>query len=199
MSMRNYYKTRDSKQIGDNAVVLFDAIATGMGYKITPATRNQDIYEHFDRILQKDGKKFTVQIKSKKRVSSSDANLQDEFIWVQYQSVHGHPGWMFGKADYIALQMTSYFLLIKRQTLLSVADSLIDKSKVVFSTNGALYKLYQRIDNQYCADKISAKDLRQKVLAKDKMYIKCHRGLVSLIKSSDIIDNQNVTFLSWPK
>ena len=64
-----------------------------------------------------------VDVKAPKRVRRSDPRPSSEFMWVETRNVRGKPGWVHGKADYIAQEVEGRgFLLLDRARLAAFAE-----------------------------------------------------------------------------
>ena len=55
------------------------------GWTVTVASSQEDD-EHWDFLLKKDDKNTKVDVKAMKRINRNDANLQDEYTWIE---IHG--------------------------------------------------------------------------------------------------------------
>lgn len=149
--MSVFTKFKDSKEKGDSAEKKFVRICYSKGYSVKKATGFQDANEHWDYELtnNKTDKKFLVDVKAPKKISRSDYNSSSDKTWVEFKNVNGEPGWVKGKADFIAFDQDDHFLLVKRSVLYKWAKSKIEKNslgKYVFANNSkdALYRLYRR-------------------------------------------------------
>ena len=111
----------------------------------------------------------TIDVKAKKRINRSDSKEQDELIWVEFKNVQGRDGWLKSAVDIIAFERDSDFLLVKRNYLLGLAQSLCDLNSKVSNSREALYKGYQR---------------------------EGRKDLISIIKMSDI---ENLPHQLWKK
>ena len=77
-----------------------------------------------------------------KKKNRWDNNSQDDIAWVEGTNVRGEPGWVKGKADYIAFERNKYWLLVDRQELLNhVVNKLKEKG---YEKGKGFYKIYQR-------------------------------------------------------
>jgi len=111
----------------------------------------------------------TIDVKAQKRISRSDSEEQDELVWVEFKNVQGRDGWLKSAVDIIAFERADDFLLVKRNYLLGLAQSICDLSKRVVTSKDALYKGYQR---------------------------QGRKDLISIIKMSDI---ENLPHKIWKK
>ena len=71
--------------------------------KVRWATKQENIYKKYDIVSSK--KEYgKMDIKAEK-----DA-LDKGTVWIEYQNGDGHPGWIFGEADYIVFDLFSKFI-----------------------------------------------------------------------------------------
>lgn len=109
----------------DSATRLFLDCCKKKGWKTTKASRYQDIREHWDYKLEKKGTSYLVDVKSIKRINSQ-SDIDDSLLLVELKNVNGNPGWLIGKADYIAFQVKEGFLLVEREKLYQLTRKLMD-------------------------------------------------------------------------
>jgi len=98
------------------------------GSKIIRANQHQNKYEHWD--WKVDGVKYEV--KAPKRVKRSDPMPSKTHTYVEY-SVVGYKGWIFGKADKLALEYFGEYIIVDRIKLLDLCEENI-KDKKIYST-----------------------------------------------------------------
>lgn len=146
MDRKNKFDKKDSLKLGDRAEQVFKKLALKNGWEVTEANQKQNIDEHWDYLIEKDSKSFKVDVKAMKRISRSNANVQDTWFWVEFHGVRPYDrGWLYnGKADLIAIERKKYFLIVNRQDLIKIAEKYVDTKKHVTSAKDAKYKLYQR-------------------------------------------------------
>ena len=144
---RNKYDHKDSLEIGDNAQLLFLEIAGKKRLVIAPATKEQDIHEHWDFKIVQNGIPYKVDVKARKRVGRGDSNFQDRYVWIELHSVRPYDqGWLYGgKADLIAFEREYDFVIVWRKDLIHLVEKLVDFKTKVSSAKEAVYKVYQRI------------------------------------------------------
>lgn len=152
-----YQSSYDEGHLAENA---FQKLAENKGYTVKMASTSQNIEEHWDLAIQKDGVLYTVDVKGAKRNRREDKYVQNEFVWIELRNVHGKPGWLYGKADVIAFEIKGEFWLVKRNSLVQLVDKLVNKSRVASHSGDALYKVYTRKGRQDQISKIRALDLK---------------------------------------
>lgn len=146
MNRRNQYDRRDSLELGDTAQLVFKKVAISKGWKVTPASQNEDINEHWDYLLEKDGQSTKVDVKAMKRISRNDANIQDRYIWIELHGVRPYDeGWLYGgKADHFAFEIMTGFIIVKREDVIQLLERLVDFKIQVQHPAQAIYRIYQR-------------------------------------------------------
>lgn len=142
---RNRFDKKDSLELGENAEHLFIIRAVKLGWKISASSKDENIDEHWDYLIEKETVTFKVEVKSRKRISRSDTGLQSDLTWVEIHGVRPKDtGWLFGKADLIAFEKESSFILVKRLDLLAMVNKKVNLVAKVKTAKDALYKIYTR-------------------------------------------------------
>jgi hypothetical protein len=110
--------------------------------------------------MRKDKEILKVEVKGIKRIGRSDANPQEELVWIELHGVRIHDaGWLFGKADLIAFQLDAAFRIVKRLDLVALVCKMIDYKGQVNSPKDALYKTYSRAGRSDILTMIRYEDL----------------------------------------
>ena len=158
---RNRFDKKDSLELGRRAEDTFARLAIQHGFKVSPASKKGNIDEHFDYVMERDGKSHKVDVKSLKRRSRGDKELQDEFLWIELHGVRkDDAGWLYGgKADLIAFELIKSFRLVDRLDLIELVVKLMDFEAKVSSPKDALYKVYSRKDRPDLLTMIKSDDL----------------------------------------
>lgn len=143
---RNQYDKKDCLEIGLNAQDLFDNIAETRGWHVTKATVDEDMNEHWDRLIKKGVESYKVEVKAMKRLTRHDSNVQDEWVWIELHGVRNYDkGWLYdGKSDIIAFEKKESFLIVKRLDLIDLIPRVVDMGRLVSDVREAKYKIYQR-------------------------------------------------------
>lgn len=144
LNSKNRFDKKDSLELGEKAEGLFILMAVRQGWKISASSNVENIDEHWDYLIEKDGQEFKVEVKAEKRIQRTDHTLQTDFTWVELRNVRGKVGWLFGKADLIAFENEKSFFFIKRLGLLAVVNQKVNLVAKVKSAKDALYKIYTR-------------------------------------------------------
>ena len=155
---------------GNSAEKNFSRLANEKGYKATEATKKQEIYEHWDFRVEKDGKSHKVEVKSEKDffIKDQSGQLTKDFLLVEFSGVTGHAGWLYGQADIVAFEKPDGFYLVPRTTLVRLAEKLC-VAKLVSNKRDMLYKSYGREGRQ---DEVSAILLKDVIETKNFSFWK---------------------------
>ncbi len=132
------------------------------------ADRNQNIKEHWDVkgvLSQVDDTEKTFDVKMMKKINRSDNYVQDNITWIEIKNVSGNPGWINGKADYIAFERVDCWLVVDRKQLNNfVSDKLANKT---VSGKKGIYERYQRYGRQDEITQVPFDD----IINLDKSYV----------------------------
>lgn len=171
MFYRNKYDTTgESSNMGGSAEVQFKEIAEKLGNQVAKASFREQI-SHIDfHILNQKGEKYTVDVKSRKKIKRKDNNVDDEVIWIEFKNVQGKNGWIYGAANFIAFERENSFLIVSRPALAKLCEKIVDLSQINANIKYPLYTGYQRYGR---------------------------KDLLSLIKIEDITDN--LKHIIWEK
>jgi hypothetical protein len=128
---------------------------------VTASSGKENINEHIDYIIERDGKSKKVDVKSLKRIKRGDKKTQDEFLWIELHSVReNNKGWLYdGKADLIAFELSKSFRIVNRLELIKLVEKLVDFEAKVSSSKEALYRVYSRKDRHDLLTMIRPDDL----------------------------------------
>lgn len=143
-NQRNKYDKKDSLELGQGAESRFALLAQKRGWAVTEASREGNIEDHFDYEIAKDGQRLRVDVKSKKRIARNAGDVQDELLWIEFRSVRGVKGWLFGSADLIAFETKNGFKIVERKALVRIINKLVKIHVRVDKPEDALYKVYTR-------------------------------------------------------
>jgi hypothetical protein len=142
---RNKFDKKDSLELGERAENLFILLAVRLGWTISSSSQRENIDEHWDYQIGKDGESFKVEVKSKKRVMRSDQTPQHDLTWIELHGVRPQDaGWLFGKADLIAFEKENSFLIVKKPDLLKIVNKKVNLVAKVKIPKDAVYKIYKR-------------------------------------------------------
>ena len=144
MAKNNKKSWEQARLQGVNASLRFVKIAREQGYEIIQASRLEDINDHFDYKICKTGDCSKVEVKSAKKIKRSHMEITYDLVYVEFKNVNGKQGWLYGKADWVAFEQKSGFILIAATKLIEIAEKLVDRN--AFEPYPRLYKSYRRKD-----------------------------------------------------
>jgi hypothetical protein len=121
-------------EVGQRAEQRFAELLTNPNF----STPEQDMEEHWD--VESDGKRYDV--KAMKKWRRDDPEPTDRMHYVELRNVHGELGWLYGEADYIVFETRSYWIVVKRRTLMPFIEGITENSEQ--SLKPIVYRLYQR-------------------------------------------------------
>jgi len=148
---------------GLRAEELFAKTATLRGWKVREPSSRQDINEHWDLEISKEGERYRVDVKAMKRLSRKDPAPQEEWHWVELHGVRPYDeGWLYGgKAELIAFETKDTFVIVKREELIRLVEEKVDFSEKVSRPYEAKYKLYQRRNRHDRLTLVKTEDLKR--------------------------------------
>jgi hypothetical protein len=133
-----------SYEFGLSAEDRFAALMEQRGNSIRWASQKDNIQNHIDIfVITSSGSSFSVDIKAQKKSSRSTSGYLEDEMWVELTNVQGQNGWLYGKADYIAQEVSYGFWCVKRVYLVKLVKHLM-QNKVVSNPEDALYSTYTR-------------------------------------------------------
>ena len=126
-TVKEFYK----KGLIDESFVM-DAVKHTLGGEVEKSSRNEDVRDHIDFWWDSPKKgRIGIDVKGIKKNNRGDKKLDDSIQWLELQGVTGYPGWLYGKAEYIAFRTFTKIIFVKRDRLLSFAlESVKDKETV---------------------------------------------------------------------
>ena len=128
---------------GGNAEDIFRELAEKQGYIVTDASRTEQ-FGHIDFWLEKDGGKWSFEVKARKKLSRQSEDYDDSKFWCEWVSVSGKPGWLRCGANFLAIEQEHEFLIVDRKKLEKLAESLVDFTKIVDRAKNALNVTFRR-------------------------------------------------------
>ena len=149
------------------------------GWIFKQSTREEDMHDHVDcHVFVKDMgrvvRHMKIELKGRKyNCRANEGKREHRCQYIEFLNVNGDKGWLFGEADYIAIEGDSKFYLIERKAMITFCEDLFgvdlkqslkniekDLSKHVWSTQPALHKLYRRRNRKDLVTQISMSDVR---------------------------------------
>jgi hypothetical protein len=108
------------------------------------ASKEQDMTEHWD--VSDNSCRYDV--KGMKRFRRSDPEPTDRLHYIELRNVNGKVGWLYGKADYIAFETRSWWIVVDRAKLADFVEGAIWSGNDQFGLKPEPYKLIQREGRQ---------------------------------------------------
>lgn len=103
------YDNRGASEWGEEGEVKFVSICESKGYIVIKTDDNEDMKNHIDYILVKNGKKIGIDVK----------HLKDKKrAFIEFKNVRGDDGWIYGKADCICFIVGDKYVVVYRKDLL---------------------------------------------------------------------------------
>jgi len=129
------------KEFRERAKIIEEQFAKNL---IEPEWANdyQNMKEHWDVKGFFKNKLFKFDVKGMKKKNRYDNNFQDDVAWVEGTNVRGNPGWIKGKADYIAFEREKYWLIVSREELFNFVNKKLKENN--YSLGKSVYHIYQR-------------------------------------------------------
>ena len=134
------FKNSESWKKGHETEALFSSCLSKRGITHQAASKSEQMLKHIDFHTEKG----TIDVKAMKKIQREDSYAQNDLIWLEFANVRGNTGWIRSDVDYIAFERANDFLIVKRQLLLELAESLCDLVNITTQAKEALYKGYQR-------------------------------------------------------
>ncbi len=162
--------TGNCAQSGTRAEDIFAELLRKEGYTITPSTRVEQ-FRHIDLHAEKNGQKFTFDVKARKKLLRENTEAQDDLIWVECLSVSGKIGWAFSSVNYIAFERENDFVVVPQKKLADFVAKKCNLKKIAYHPSQALYCKYERPGRKDCLTLIRGSDivaLSKKILPKNE-------------------------------
>lgn len=132
---------------GNSSEELFSKVMKDRGWDVRSANIDEQ-YKHIDFFLSKNGVFISVDVKAKKRLSSTDSDFLTGWLWVEIAGHAGNPGWLYGEQSHVAFHTEEGFLIVSRKSLVGFCESKIDLEAPTWEwateSKDAKYKLYRR-------------------------------------------------------
>jgi len=147
---------------GEEAEVLFKNALNKRGIKVLPATRSENMFGHFDFIVN--GKK--IEVKSEKALNRGEES--SPIFWIEAINVRGNIGWLYGESDTVAFLHNGEFWAVETKTLRRYVEKEIPGASNPGSDKG-YKKWYRRWGRQDSITYIYPKDIAPLVIQKIKI------------------------------
>lgn len=137
-------------------------------WDVAPASTLDNIQNHIDFYITKDGKQYAVDVKGMKSMNRANPIVQDEWFLVEFIAVtyprnkissyhptfdplkpdftrgSGRPGWLYGKADFIAFETRKLWILVEPAEIINECSQIVHFANIAPSAKEARYKVYSR-------------------------------------------------------
>ena len=107
---------------------------------IRNATKNEDIYQHWDVIVKINNEIMKVDVKGIKRIRRNEP-LNENIHWIEIKRNKKYLGWLYGQADCFAFEMNDKWIVIEKKQL---QDFIATNTIKVYKDIPTLYHLYKR-------------------------------------------------------
>jgi len=153
-------KSGGCAETGFSAEQKFKELAEQKGYSVRVARREEQ-FNHVDFVLEKDEKRWNVDVKGAKKIKRTDATPCYEHIWLEFRTGHGKDGWLTADkgCSHIAFELANEFIIVSRKDLKKLAEKLCNLENRVDSSKKALYCGYKRFGRQDLLSLIKTEDL----------------------------------------
>jgi Holliday junction resolvase-like predicted endonuclease len=152
------------KRAGDIAEENFRNLFESKGYTVNKTNFQDDVYNHFDFIVEKDGVVKKFEVKAAKKDDRNDNKASFEMTWIELKGIKGYSGWVYGQADYFAFEQKEGFIISKRKDIVDlILQKLVDNN---FERGKGMYQIYGREGREDIIVKILFKDLENKRIVK---------------------------------
>ena len=139
-TVKEFYK----KGLIDESFVM-DAVKHTLGGEVEKSSRKEDVKDHIDFWWDSPKKgRIGIDVKGIKKNSRNDKKPDDTIQWLELQGVTGYPGWLYGKAEYIAFRTFTKIIFVKRDRLLSFTIESVKDKETVYDTPKECYVPYKR-------------------------------------------------------
>lgn len=139
---------------------VMDAVKFTLGGEVTRATKEEDIYDHIDFWWNSPKKgKIGIDVKGLKKNDRNDNNYDDSIHWIELTNVNGKPGWIYGKALYIAFRTNNRIIFCKTQKLLEFILHKTKDKEITQQNPKQCYIPYQRHNRKDVIVKVPTNDI----------------------------------------
>lgn len=133
----------------ERAKTIEEAFAMQWLHQYKTATKEQDMFEHWDvegifDLLDHNVYKFDV--KGMKKINRKDKDPAEKATWVEGKNVRGAPGWIKGEADFIVFERLNTWVVVNRVELHQLV--IRECKKKNYKEGKGIYEIYQRENRQ---------------------------------------------------
>lgn len=147
------------------------AIEWAIGGKTEKSTKEENMYWHVDLWWWSPKKgRIGIDVKGPNKNNRLDSKYDSSIHWLELRNVVGAPGWLYGKAAYIAFRMQKQIVFVKREKLLDFALKMSYGKDIVYDPPKAFYVPYKR--KKYGRDDLTIKAKTKDIEAIADFYIR---------------------------
>jgi hypothetical protein len=118
------------------------------GGVVFPSSRNDDVVNHIDLYWTKNNKTCSFDVKGARKKRRSDTSVSYDATWLELKNIAGQDGSLCGKEDYIAFEMQTTWMIVRRKELLKNLLLKITDNTIYRVNPNEDFKLYQRKDRK---------------------------------------------------
>lgn len=139
---------------------VMEAVQHTLGGICTKSSAKEDRTDHIDFWWDspKNGR-IGIDVKGMRKNNRKDNEVDDTINWIELMNVSGNPGWIYGKADYIAFRTKSQILFVKTIDLQAFANEKIKGKELVSKNPNEFYIPYRRFQRLDIVFKCPTSDL----------------------------------------
>jgi hypothetical protein len=139
-------KSGKCKTINKNSIKKFIEITKANGIKVKKSSKEEDIKNHIDYWIEKNGKVYSIDIKGIKSNNRKSDDPDYKWIWIEYKNTQGNKGWLYGDQDLIGFEQNDSFLIVNREELRALCEKIapFEVSNIVTTPEEAKRKIYSR-------------------------------------------------------
>lgn len=152
------FDSNGSNDIGIKAEDCFVRVVKKKGWKVKKSSDEEDMRSHIDYYVYNGKKKYSVDVKSMKRMHRHD-DVQDEYLWIEFKNTVGNPGWLYGQCDLLAFETKDSFIVCPRKKVQKLAEELVDQTDFAGKSKWADYRVYRRPGRKDLIGMIKYEDL----------------------------------------
>lgn len=139
---------------------VMNVVTSKLGGTCEKSSTKSDVYEHVDFWWDSPKKgRLGVDVKGLKKSNRTNKDFDDTINWIEILNVQGRPGWLYGKATYIAFRTKTKILFVKTSKLQTWVNSQIEGKQLVNINPKEYYIPYQRQGRKDMIIKVPTSDL----------------------------------------
>lgn len=100
------------------------------GGTVMVSSEEDDIHNHVDLWWTpvNSAQRIGIDVKGLKKISRTDSRVNNVDTWIETMNVQGNPGWVYGKATYIAFRRIGKVVFVARNVLARfIQDKIVGK------------------------------------------------------------------------